>query len=202
MCSFYELFRYERFIGGKPYKCLFTLTNQKARQINLRYSFSSRYFLIGANAGDVLIPAGCGTPLRLTRKRGGRGGTGYTIPDLPELVTDVLLSVGCYGDGGGREHHEGEMAGEAKNKTNVARLDQSPRRFLFTRQPSLEAERKSRKISHIFVVNIKPAGLVGSHVENGQQLTEHFHAEPRGGARLGVALTTAALKISPHAIFN
>lgn len=114
----------------------------------------------------MLIPAGCDTPLRLQpdaeeREIWGRGGTGYTIPDLSELVTDVLLSVGCYGDGKGCGGGGGETAGGA-NKTNVARLDQSAGRFLFTRR---RREKARRFLT--FVVSGKLAEPVGSRVQNG-----------------------------------
>lgn len=65
-----------------------------------------------------LQQSGSGTPLSPSQERereswgGGRererngGGAWYTIPHLSELVTDILLSLRCYGDGG-RDYTEG-----------------------------------------------------------------------------------------------
>lgn len=63
-----------------------------------------------------LQQSGSGTPLSPSQERererwgGGResngGGAWYMIPHLSELVTNILLSLRCYGDGG-RDHPEG-----------------------------------------------------------------------------------------------
>lgn len=55
----------------------------------------------------------------------GAGRERIMIPSLSELVTDMLLSLRCYGDGG-REHLEGGKSRRGKWATNVSKLDQSP----------------------------------------------------------------------------